>query len=409
MPVDDSPVTSPRMNRGKRALLCLATALAVVNCCVAAERGSQKTTAGKPLSAPIDAAVHEQIKKYNIPGLTIAVTQGNRIVYSRAYGWADLENRVRVTPETLFRIGSITKPITATAAFVFAGRGKLDLDAPVQRYCSYFPEKPEPVTTRQLLAHLGGVRSFHSDDGASSETFNATHYDRLYKSITLFANDPLVASPRARYEYSHYGYELVGCVLEGAANHDFERVVVASAFLRSKWLTYNPLQFEDVLRGAVFIAAGMSATRLDDTSQIIANRSHTYTHAEDGTIRNGRYIDTSNRMAAAGLLSTANDLARFAIALESGKLLSVTAVRNMWLEQTTEDGKRTGYGSGWMIRDHNGTLVAAHTGELPGASTILCILPDKHISFVVLANTDAAGLWPLANRLADLLTDAQER
>ena len=408
MPVEDSPVTLPRMNCRKPALLCFATAVAAVNCCVAAERGSQKTAAGKPLSAAIDAAVQEQIKKYKIPGLTIAVTKGDGIIYSRAYGWADLENRVRVTSRTLFRIGSITKPITATAAFVFAGRGKLDLDAPVQRYCSWFPEKPEPVTTRQLLAHLGGVRGFRADDGDSSEVFNAIHYDRLYKSIALFANDPLVARPGTRYEYSHYGYELVGCVLEGAAEQGVEHILRADPLGDGGMVASRPW-FEGVLRGAVFIPAVMSATRLDDTSQIIANRSRTYTHAEDGTIRNARYIDTSNRMAAAGLLSTANDLARFAIALESRKLLPEPVVRTMWSEQTTEEGKKTGYGLGWMIRDHNGTLVAAHTGELPGASSILCIMPDRHISFVVLANTDAAGLWPLANRLADLLTDAQER
>src|SRR5262249_30886773 len=127
------------------------------------------------------------------------------------------------------------------------------------------------------------------------------------------------------------------------------------------------------------------------------------------TIRNARYLDTSNRMAAAGLLSTANDLARFAIALDSGKLLPASTVRNMWREQQTEDGEHTSYSLGWMIRDYNGTLVAAHTGELPGASSILYLLPDKHISFVVLANTDAAGLWPLANQLADLLTGVGER
>jgi CubicO group peptidase (beta-lactamase class C family) len=397
------------MNRRKRAFLYVATVWAAVNCCVAAERGNQKSAAEKPLAAAIDTAIQEQIKKYNIPGLTIAVTDGNRIVYSRAYGWADLENGVRVTPETLFRIGSITKPITATAAFIFAERDKLDLDAPVQLYCSSFPEKPEPVTTtRELLAHLGGVRGFRTDDPDFPEIFNATHYERLYKSIALFARDPLVARPGTRYEYSHYGYELVGCVLEGAALHDFEYVLHVGIFGEGG-MVGPMLDFKDVLSGVVFMPAGMNSTRLDDVTEIITNRSRSYTHAKDKTIRNARYLDTSNRMAAAGLLSTANDLARFAIALESGKLLPTSAVRDMWREQQTEDGEHAGYGLGWMIRDHNGTLVAAHTGELPGASSILYIMPDKHISFVVLANTDAAGLWPLANQLADLLTGVSER
>lgn len=388
-------------------MLCLAFVLAAMNQSMAADQGKQKSAGPKRLSQAIDAAVQQQIKKYNIPGLAIAVTRGNGIIYSRAHGWADLENRVRATPETLFRIGSITKTITATAALVFAERGKLDLDAPVERYCSSFPEKPEAVTTRELLGHLAGVRGFRGDGASSPEIFNAAHYDHLSDSIALFGNDPLVAKPGTRYEYSHYGYDLVGCVLEGAANHDFEYVLRSKVF-NAGGAVGPRLQFKDVVRGAVFDVAGMKASRLDDSTEIIANRSRTYTHAEDGSIRNARYLDTSNRIAAAGLLSTANDLARFAIALDSGRLLPAAAIRSMWREQATEDGKQTGYGLGWMIRDHNGTLVAAHTGELPGASTILYIMPDKHVAFAVLANTDAAGLWPLANRLADLLGESDQ-
>lgn len=363
----------------RSALLGLVFIWISVNYSIAAEHANQKS-----LLPSIDALVQQQIRTYNIPGLAIAVTRQDRIIYSRSYGWADLENRVRVVPETLFRIGSITKPITATAAMVLAGQRKLDLDAPVQHYCSSFPEKLGPVTTRELLAHLGGVRGFRSDSGPSPELFSDAHYDRLGDTIALFASDPLISKPGARYEYSHYGYDLVGCVLEGASGK----------------------QFEDVLRGTVFTPAGMTATRVDDSTQIIPHRSRNYTHAKDGSVMNAKILDTSNRIAAAGLLSTANDLARFVLALDSGKLLPSTLVRNMWTEQATDDGKRTGYGLGWMIRDHHGALVAAHTGELPGASTILYVIPGKHVSFVVLADTDAAGLWKLADRLAELLSES---
>src|SRR5215469_559277 len=107
-----------------------------------------------PLSSAIDGLVKEQIHAYNIPGLSIAVTRHHQIIFSQSYGLADVENQVRVYPETLFRIGSITKPITAAATMVLAERRQLDLDVPVQRYCEVFPEKSWPVTTRELLAHL---------------------------------------------------------------------------------------------------------------------------------------------------------------------------------------------------------------------------------------------------------------
>ena len=365
--------------RGSLHLLCLAGI-----CILPKDSGSQQ--ADRPsLQDAIDALVQQQIKSYSVPGLSIAVTQQGQIVFSRRYGWADLENRVRVTDETLFRIGSITKPITATAALMLAERGQIDLDVPVQRYCAAFPEKPWPLTARELLAHIAGVRGFHTMSGVSPELLSDTHYERVADSIALFASDPLVAKPGTHYEYSNYGYDLIGCVLEGASGK----------------------QFDDLLRTLIFIPAGMTTTTLDDSLRIVPNRSRNYTHAKDGSLRNAKSLDTSNRIPAAGLLSTADDLARFVLALESGRLRAPAQVRQMWTEQTTDDGKHNGYALGWMIHDHNHTTSVAHTGEQPGSSTILYVMPGKRSSFAVLANSDAAGLWKLADQLADLLSEGE--
>jgi CubicO group peptidase (beta-lactamase class C family) len=264
---------------------------------------------------------------------------------------------------------------------MLAQRHELDLDAPVQRYCASFPEKPWPVTTRKLLAHTGGVRSFRAAPGVSPELLSETHYEHVADSIALFANDPLVAKPGTRYEYSNYGYDLIGCVLEGASGK----------------------RFDDLLNTLIFSPAGMTTTTLDDSLRIVPKRSRNYTHAKDGSLRNAQCLDTSNRIPAAGLLSTADDLVYFVLALQSGRLLAAAQVREMWTEQTTEEGKPNGYALGWMIHDHNSTMAVAHTGEQPGASSILYVMPGKRSSFAILANTDAAGLWKLADQLADLL------
>ena len=105
------------------------------------------------------------------------------------------------------------------------------------------------------------------------------------------------------------------------------------------------------------------------------------------------------------MLSTADDLARFVLALESGRLLAPAQVREMWTEQTTEEGKHSGYALGWMIHKHGSTVALAHTGEQPGSSTILYVMPGERGSFAVLANTDGAGLWKFADQLADLLSE----
>lgn len=364
-----------RLNHHSAILRCLP----IICVFISAVHGAE-VSKSEELSRAIHALVEQQIKTYNIPGLSIAVSREQGIFFSQSYGWTDVENRVPVTRDTLFPIGSITKTVTATAAMMLASQGKLNLDTPVQRYCASFPDKLWPVTTRDLLRHLGGVHGFHHS-GASTESLNNTHYDQVTDSMGLFNKDPLVAEPGTRYEYSDFGYVLVGCVLEGASGK----------------------RFDDLLRSTVLKAASMTNTRIDNITQLIPKRSRCYTHAKDGAIMNAACLDTGSRVPAAGLLSTANDLTRFAIALESGKLLNTTVLHTMWSEQNTRDGKPTGYGLGWMIRGHHRAIVAAHTGELPGASTILYVLPQKSLSFAVLANASAAGLWKLADRLADLL------
>jgi CubicO group peptidase (beta-lactamase class C family) len=353
--------------------------------CLLSESRAAQPAAQAPFAGNIDSLVQQQMRSFNIPGLQIAVTSGESMVFSASYGSADLESRTPVTQASLFRIGSITKPITATAALILEQQQRLDLDKPAQTYCRSFPAKQWQVTTRELLGHTSGIGGFQT--GEKSELFNETHYDTVGESLTLFENDALIAQPGTLYAYSHHGYDLVGCVLEAASGKPFA----------------------DLLQTLIFSPAGMTATRQDDVRRIIPGRSRSYTHAKDGSIANARCVDSSNRIPAAGLLSSAEDLARFVLTLQSGRILSLERVRRMWAQQSTLDGKGTGYGLGWMIHDHNGIKAVAHTGEEPGASTILYVMPDDGASFAVLANTDAAGLWKLADKIADLLRATNRR
>src|SRR5271167_3561223 len=116
------------------------------------------------LARKADSLVQEQIKKQNISGLALTIVVGKKIVVSRVYGFADLENHVPVTTATLFRTGSVAKPITSAAAMTMYQAGRLDLDAPVQKYCPAFPNKQWTITTRELLGHLSGIRHYRQDD-----------------------------------------------------------------------------------------------------------------------------------------------------------------------------------------------------------------------------------------------------
>ena len=131
-------------------------------------------------------------REQQIPAVSVAIALGGQIQYQKAFGKADLENDVAATPETLFRTGSIAKPITAVVVMRLVEEGRLDLDAPIQRYCSAFPQKSWTITTREVLGHISGIR--HYKEGEMDSTH---HYAKLSDGFAIFANGTdVVIGPR---------------------------------------------------------------------------------------------------------------------------------------------------------------------------------------------------------------------
>jgi CubicO group peptidase (beta-lactamase class C family) len=202
------------------------------------------------------------------PGVAVAVAVDGKIVWAEAFGLADLENCVAATPDTKFRIGSTSKPLTAVGAVLLADQGLLDLDAPIQRYVPTFPDKGQVITTRELLAHLGGIRGYTAADGNIE---NQNPYASVTASLNRFKDDPLIAPPGTKWKYSSYGYVLASAVIEGAARQPF--------------LTF--------MHDNVFLPLGMTDTVADTNEVIVQNRSRWYNLKSDGTYRNSPYADLS--------------------------------------------------------------------------------------------------------------------
>ena len=159
----------------------------------------------------------------NLPGLSVAVALDDEIVWAEGLGWADIDRRTPVTPLTRFRLGALSKPLTAAAAALLRDRGRLDLDAPVQRYVPRYPEKPWTVTTRQLMGDVAGV---HRIRGDNNDAMPVEHCASLDEAVALFAGDPLLFEPGTQHRYSIYGWILVSAVVEGAAGEPFTRFMV---------------------------------------------------------------------------------------------------------------------------------------------------------------------------------------
>ncbi len=331
--------------------------------------------------ARADTLMQRFISHSDIPGAAVTVAIGDSIVWSRGYGYADLEQQVPVDPaRTKFRIGSISKPITAAALGVLYDRGEVDLDAPVQNYVSFFPEKRAPVTLRRLAGHLAGIRHYRDDEFMSSK-----RYATVADGIALFAADTLLFAPGERYAYSSYGWNLISAAVEGAAGTPF------LTFLEKNVL--HPLE--------------MHHTRADFTDSLIAFRARFYSKTEAGKIINAPYVDNSYKWAGGGLLSTTEDLVRFGAAHLSAGLLGDTTLALWTTSQRTAGGKRTGYGMGWALeKDATGARAFGHRGGSVGGVTQLLIYPETQVVVAILTNSDRVDYGDTHFRIAHLLAPA---
>lgn len=360
-------------HRGARAGLIAVWLLA------AAASPAADRPAGLPASKleQVEQAVAAEMARLKIPGMSVAIATDFQVAWTGGFGVADLENSVPAQGATVYRLGSICKPITAVAVLQLAERGKLDLDAPIQKYVPAFPRKPWPITARELLGHLSGIRHYRS----AGEINSTRHYADLLEPLKLFEDEPLLFEPGTHYLYTTYGYNLLGAAVEGASGK----------------------KFLDYLRENVFSPAGMEQIRQDNVYAIVPHRARGYQRGPGGEIQNCAPADTSSKVPGGGMISTAGDLVRFVTALERGVLLTKPAVEQMFTSQRTRDGRPTGYGLGWKVVELGGRKWVGHSGSQQGASAVLLSLPTGGVTVALMANLEGVNLGALASRLAELV------
>jgi len=324
----------------------------------------------------IRAAINAEMERLRIPGLSAAIALNLQLVWSEGFGQADIENSVPARAHTMYRLASISKPITAVAVMQLAERGKLKLDETIQTYVPAFPQKEWPVTVRDLLAHLGGVRHYKSQ----AEVQSTQHYTEILGALDVFGNDPLLFKPGTRYLYTTYGFTLLGGAVESASG----------------------MRFMEYLREHIFGPARMDRIRDDNVYAIIPNRARGYRRGQGGEIENCALADTSNKIPGGGMISTAGDLVQFASAVAGGTLLGRKSVEEMFTEQKTADGKPTGYGLGWHVFHIDGRKWVGHGGNQPGVSTLLFMDPEQGFAVSLMANLEGVNLRPLAVRIAGI-------
>lgn len=354
-------------------------------------------TAGQALPADVAAAIDRVMEKAiagPLPGASLAIAIDNRVVFEKGYGEADLEHGVAVTTGTAFRTASVAKPLTATAVVQLAQAGKLDLDAPIRQYCPAWPDKHPTVTARQLLGHLGGVRHY----ARQGESTGTRAYFSIEEALALFKDDALLHEPGTKYSYTTYGYTLLGCAIEGASGQSYI----------------------DYMTEHVFTPAGMTRTQQDFHYFVIPDRARGYmvlderTYrslpasaqriAKPGTVYNANLHDTSMKVPGGGFVSTAGDLVRFGIAVNTGALLPKAAVEMMWTEQKTTAGEGVGYGMGWGVTEpQDGIRRLTHSGNQAGAASVLHVIPEQGVVIALMTNLEDYEAGTLSREVAQVL------
>ena len=320
----------------------------------------------------------------NLPGVSVAVGVGPEIVWAEGFGFANLEKRVPVAPRTRFRIGTASIALTSAAVGLLLEQRRLNVDDAIQKHVPEFPDKQWPVTLRHLMGHQAGVRS----DGGDEGPLFSERCDRAVDALQHFADSDLRFEPGSEYRYSRFGWIVVSAAVESAAQEPF--------------LTF--------MQKRVFAPLGMHDTQAESTTEPISDLATSYFPRFAADPRYGpdpmRDIDLSCYSGGGAFLSTASDLARFGMAINSGKLLQPATVQLLQASQRTASGQETGYGLGWDVDSvtlaGTQTRSVGHDGDvLGGVVATLATFPEHGIVVSVVSNMSYADTKAIALKVAE--------
>jgi CubicO group peptidase (beta-lactamase class C family) len=330
-----------------------------------APRSSGADHYAKRLQA-FEGHVRAWMRKEGVPALTIGFVKDD-YMWVKGFGYSDIENQVPATADSAYRYASVQKSMTAAAILQLVERGRVSLDSEIQAYVPFYPRKAWPVTVRHLLGHLGGVPHYVNREVEQHFTTHKT----TREAIAVFEKYDLVAEPGTKFNYSTYGYDLLGAAIESASGQPYA----------------------DYMRDHVWGPAGMSATAMDDPRALVPHRVRGYQEV-DGQLRNSEFVDVSSRFAGGGTRGTVPDLLRFMTALNDGRLLSPASFALMSRPMKTRDGgvsgfpKTEGYSMGWNVVHSGGHLVLLNDGGQQETRTLILDVPDRRFAIAIAQNLE---------------------
>lgn len=332
------------------------------------------TDANKMISAC--DAIFQQTYTNNSPGAAVLIAKGDKILYRKAFGMANLELKVKMKPESVFQLASITKQFTSVAIMMLVEQGKLSLNDPLSKFIKDFPRGNE-ITVHHLLNHTSGIKSYTNLPEFRTKTRMDITPEEI---IQFFKNLPLEFNPNEKYEYSNSGYLLLGYIIEQLSG----------------------MSYGEFIQKNIFDKLGMKHSYYADSYKIIPNRANGY-KLYDGKYENAEYMSTTIPYAAGSLMSTIDDMFLWSKAIHHNLLISESSKRIALSNHRLVNGKATNYGYGWAINEIAGVSSIEHTGGINGFTTSGIYIPDSNIYSIILTNIDD-GKGPESSNIKAITT-----
>jgi serine beta-lactamase-like protein LACTB, mitochondrial len=326
----------------------------------------------------LDEYLTQYLLVKNVPSISAGLMAQGKITWLKSVGIADIENNVTVSTSSLYRIASISKPITAVAILQLWERGLVSLDTDARSYIPNFPAKRYKFTIRQLLNHTAGIRNYKEGEFDSKKFYATTD-----EALKLFAYDSLIFEPGTKYAYTSLGYNLLAAIIEKVSK----------------------ISFENYLNNNVFLPAEMKSTQVDKQREIILNRVRGYEKNAERKFVNAPLADLSIKIAGGGILSTVNDLLLFSKALLENRLLKQSTLDLMIRRSKLVNGEEIDYGLGFFLAFKNDSLkYFSHNGAGTGFSSMLIIDPKQKNASVHFINIRDRNLGEPAKDILEIFS-----
>jgi CubicO group peptidase (beta-lactamase class C family) len=325
--------------------------------------------------AAVDRFVRQELARPRMPGVSVAVLRGDRLVLAGGWGQANVELRAPATDSTVYQSGSLGKQFTAALVLQLAAEGKLGLDQPIRRYLTEGPPAWDSITIRHLLTHTSGIPDYTDSVVDLRRDYTEAQLVRVAAGLT-----PLFP-PGEHWRYSNTGYVLLGAIIRR----------VTGTF------------YGDLLRRRIFLPLGMRSARIISEAEIVPNRAAGYRLSGDTLLNQEWVAPLLNTTADGSLYLTVRDLARWVVGWDAGAVLSARDRDQAWTPVRLEDRTSYPYGFGWELNELRTVRRVGHTGSWQGFRTALERFPASGLTVIVLANLAEAHPESMALAIAGLL------